>query len=166
MAEISRENRLQIRRAIRWSLRSESWRPNEVNGVSTLRYDNKLEGLMAYGLVRNRMPKQVVRILQLHYGKGVPLEKIAFSLKMSIRQVIRYLNQGLDIIIDNAPTGIIVSLCPNTFNWLLKGCRRCGGDLYWDSEGAHGEDGEYCCILCGERYTVEEMEVKAPEKRG
>jgi hypothetical protein len=30
--------------------------------------------------------------------------------------------------------------------------------MYWDEEGAHNQGGEYCCILCGHRYTPAEVE--------
>jgi hypothetical protein len=160
MTEISYEDRLQLRRTLKWSLRTESWRTTESNGVPKYWYQKKLEGMAAYALVKERMPRRIISILQLHLAQGIPLNKIAFELKLSTRQVIRNLNKGLDLIIDNAPIAILVSLSPGTYRWLLQGCRRCGGDVYWDPEGAHGLDGEYCCMLCSERYTVEEMEEK------
>ena len=156
--EISGENRLQLRRTLKWTLRSEPWRTTESNGVTKSWYEKKLEGMAAYSLAKERMPPRIISIFQLHYNQGLPLNKIALELKLSTRQIIRDLNKGLDLIIDCIPPGIFISLSPGSCQWLLKGCRRCGGDVYWDAEGAHGRDGEYCCMLCGERYTVEEME--------
>jgi hypothetical protein len=156
--EISPENRQLLRRTLKWSLRAEPWRPTESNGVIKPWYEKKLEGMMAYSLAKGQIPPRISSILKLHYGQGIPLNKIAFELKLSTRQIIRYLNKGLDLIIDSLPPGMVASLSPGSCQWLLKGCRRCGGDIYWDSEGAHGQDGEYCCILCSERYTVRELE--------
>jgi hypothetical protein len=160
MEEIVNEERLQIRRTLKWSLRSDPWRLARSHDLKPNGYDKKLDGWLAYGLVKKRLPQRTVRVLRMHFEQGLPLEKIAAELKLSTRQIIRYLNKGLDVIFDNAPAGIKVSLSPGSYTWLLQGCRRCGGDLYWDSEGAHGRDGEYCCLLCGERFTVGEMEQK------
>ncbi len=162
---IEAEDRLQLRRTLKWSLRSDSWRRTESQGVTKPWYDKKLDGMLAYGLVKEQIPRRTLKIMRLHFDQGLPLDKIAFNLKLSTRQVSRDVNRGLDVIIDNVPRDIIVSLSPDRYTWLLKACPNCGGNMYWDPEGAHGQGGEYCCLLCGCRKTIQEMEDYQMEKR-
>jgi hypothetical protein len=158
MPEISSEDRKRLRRTLKWSLRCDPWRRTESGGVVKDWYNRKLDGLLACGLARDKLSKREVKIMRWHFERGLPLDKIAFELKLSIRQVSRDLNRALDTIIDNVPQGIIVSLNPAAYEWILRGCLHCHGDMYWDEEGAHNQGGEYCCILCGHRYTIEEIE--------
>ena len=158
MPEISNEDRKRLRRTLKWSLRTDSWRRTESGGVARDWYNRKLDGLLAFALAKDKLDKRTRDILRLNFEKGLPLDKIAFNLKLSVRQVSRDLNKGLDTIIDNVPQSIIVSLNPAICQWVLKACLNCGGDMYWDEEGAHNQGGEYCCILCGRRYTIEEIE--------
>ena len=46
-------------------------------------YEKKMEGLTAYSLVKDKMPKRTRRILQLHFDQGIPLDKIGFELCLS-----------------------------------------------------------------------------------
>ena len=158
MSEISNEDRKRLRRTLKWAFRCDPWRRTESGGVVKDWYNRKLDGLLAFAMAKDKLDKRTRDILRLSFERGLPLDKIAFNLKLSVRQVSRDLNKGLDTIIDNVPQSIIVSLNPAIYQWLLKGCLHCHGDMYWDDEGAHGRGGEYCCILCGHRYTIEEIE--------
>jgi hypothetical protein len=158
LPEISNEDRKRLRRTLKWAFRCDPWRRTESGGMVKDWYNRKLDGLLAYGLARDKLSKREVKIMRWHFELGLPLDKIAFNLKLSVRQVSRDLNRALDTIIDNVPQSIIVSLNPAAYEWVLRGCLHCGGDMYWDDEGAHGRGGEYCCILCGHRYTPAEVE--------
>ncbi len=158
MPEISKEDRKRLRRTLKWAFRCDPWRRTESGGVVKDWYNRKLDGLLAFVLAKDKLDKRTRDILRMNFEKGLPLDKIAFNLKLSVRQVSRDLNKGLDTIIDNVPASIIVSLNPAICQWVLRACLHCGADCFWDDEGAHGRGGEYCCILCGHRYTIEEIE--------
>ncbi len=50
---------------------------------------------------------------------------------------------------------------------LLRGCRRCHGDLILDSDEYRKDDepDEYVCLQCGRRTTLEALAAKAEEER-
>jgi hypothetical protein len=155
------KDRQQLRRTLKWALRTDPYRRTESKDGPKRWHDKQTECLLVYGMVKKELPARTLKIIQWHFEKGLPLDKIAFELNLSTRQIIRDINKGLDLIIDSLPEGIAVSLSPQLYTWLLRGCPHCGGDLYWDALGAHDQDGEYCCAQCGHRYSITDIENKS-----
>ena len=146
-----------LRRAIKNALRGESWRVPK-RGVPKAWYDRRLDTLLGYGVSNPVLPARIRQILSMRFEQGIPLDNVARSLRLSKRQIIRDMNDGLDLIIDNLPEGVIRNLSPERYTWLFRACPNCGGDMYWDAEGTKGADGEYCCNLCAHRYTIKQLE--------
>ncbi len=150
--------RRRLRAALKWALRPQPDRSFEQNGRLKDWAVRKLEGLLAYGLAdKSGLSQRAVESVQMHYVQGVPVENIACHYGVTPRTIARDMVMVLDHVLDQTPNSILASLQPIVFQWKMKGCThlQCGGDLYWDSVGAYGGDGEYCCLMCGRRYTAD-----------
>lgn len=55
--------------------------------------------------------------------------------------------------------GTVMTLKNRLRRMVLKGCTRCRGDMSWDEM-----EREYCCVQCGNRLTMKELE-KADAER-
>ncbi len=151
---ISIERRRELRKTLRYSLCSS----HTVPGVKARAwFDAKMSGMLAYGLTdKSQIPAEVLEATKLYFSEGISYKDIGTVYRVTEHTIRRRINWMLDQIIDTLPIDIVRLLNYSVSKIVPHGCTReyCGGDLLWDNEGAHGDgEGEYCCLMCAQRYT-------------
>jgi hypothetical protein len=146
-----------LRRVIKTALR-----PRQQNGVAydgrwKHWYERKIEALASFSLTdRSSVPGVAWDILDMRYGRGIPLPDVARSHHMSTRQADRYINEALDAVIRSMTPGQKANLTRINYSWRLDACPHCQGDLFWDEEGVHGmSTGEWVCLACSRRWEID-----------
>lgn len=149
------EQRKELKRALRWSLYPSRQVPK--GGKLKQWYERKLEGLVAYGIVnKEHLSKQQLNFVQLYFSQGMSTRQIGIRYHVSPRRVQQEINTVLDFILDRAPIEVLADLKPQSFKIHEDGCKWCGGDLYWDGEGAYfALGGDWCCLQCARRYDAD-----------
>ena len=99
---------------------------------------------------KGRLSQRALEATRRHYIDGWPVETIASRLFVSEKTIIRDWGIVIDALIDAMTPAMKAHLLkkPDWPRWQLKGCPRCGGDLYLEEE-----DREYICLQCGNRRT-------------
>ncbi len=155
----SKEQRKQLKKALRWSL----YPSREVPKGGRIKnwYAKKMEGMVSYGIVnKDRLTKQQVEFVQLHFTMGFTVKQISRQYLVSPRWVQKEINTVLDFILDRVPDELLADLRPQSYKIHEDACKWCGGDLYWDAEGAYyALGGDWCCLQCARRYD-EEMNLR------
>ncbi len=147
--------RRRLRATLKWALRPDPWHEFDRAGELRELTARKLDGLISYGMVdKTGLSERAIKSVQMHYIQGIPIENIAHHYLVSPRTIAGDITMVLDYIIDHTPKRLLVSFCPIIYQWKIKGCPHCGGDLYWDSVGVYGGDGEYCCLMCSRRFDI------------
>ncbi len=156
--ELETTHKREIRSALRSALHMSS--RNGITSRGTLRhwFIKKLDALLACGLANtSSVTDRACHISSLHFDKGMSVVRLAAVYGLKKRTIYNDINSLLDCVIRTAPQYILRSLIKPDTDWILKGCKRCEGDLCWDAEGAHEDkEGEYCCFQCGQRYRFDE----------
>jgi hypothetical protein len=146
-----------LRRVIKTALR-----PRQQNGVAydgrwKNWFERKIDALSSFALTdRSTVSPIAWDILDMRYGRGIPLPDVARSKNMSTRQADRYINEALDALIAAMTPGQKANLFRVNYSWKYDACPHCQGDLFWDEEGVHGTStGEWVCLACSRRFEID-----------
>lgn len=151
--------RAALRRALDW----QGMRIAGKGGVIKDDFTRHLDAVLAVYLSSPKIKPYELEVFNAKYRDRLTDEVIAIKYGKKLKTVRNILYHVLGQIVARSDPKLIEALIDKPKRWILQGCSHCGGDLEWEDNGAHGDNGEYVCLLCARRYEFWGRGVIMPE---